>query len=65
MLAERLKPATVSSVAVSDVPVSASMSETDLRIIRCLLKSDARAEISEIAKELHISEKRRHGASRK
>ena len=31
--------------------------ETDLRIIKCLLLSGARMEISEIAKELGISEK--------
>jgi DNA-binding Lrp family transcriptional regulator len=40
-----LKPATVISIAVSELSVSADLSETDLRIIRCLLLSGARAEI--------------------
>ena len=52
-----LRPATVTSVAVSHVPVSASLGETDLRILRCLLKSGARTEVPEIAKQLCISEK--------
>jgi DNA-binding Lrp family transcriptional regulator len=52
-----LKPATISSIAVSELPVSMDLSETDLRIIKCLLLSGARTEISEIAKELGISEK--------
>jgi DNA-binding Lrp family transcriptional regulator len=52
-----LKPATVTSIAMSHVPVSTDPSETDLRIIKCLLQLGARAEISEIAKELSISEK--------
>ena len=52
-----LKPAIVSSIAVSHVPVSTHPRETDLRIIKCLLQLGARAEISEIAKELGISEK--------
>jgi DNA-binding Lrp family transcriptional regulator len=52
-----LKPAAISSIAMSHVPVSTDPSETDLRIIKCLLQLGARAEISEIAKELSISEK--------
>lgn len=52
-----LRPATVSSIAVSHVPVSTDPSETDLRITKCLLQLGARAEIAEIAKELSISEK--------
>jgi DNA-binding Lrp family transcriptional regulator len=52
-----LKPATISSIHVSERSVSTDLSETDLRIIKCLLLSGARTEISEIAKELGISEK--------
>jgi len=52
-----LKPATVSSIVVDELPVSTNLSETDLRIIKCLLLSSARMQISEIAKELGISEK--------
>jgi DNA-binding Lrp family transcriptional regulator len=59
-----LKPATVSNIAVSHVPVSmdprpvsTDPSETELRIIKCLMQLGARTEISEIAKELGISEK--------
>jgi DNA-binding Lrp family transcriptional regulator len=52
-----LKPATVSSIVVSELPTSANLSETDLRIIKCLLVSGARLEISDIANELDISEK--------
>jgi DNA-binding Lrp family transcriptional regulator len=52
-----LKPATVISITVSELSVSTDLSETDLRIIKCLLLSGARMEISEIAKELGISEK--------
>lgn len=56
-LKDCLRPATVSNIAVTHVPVSIEPSETDLRIIKCLLQSGARIEISEIAKELGISEK--------
>jgi DNA-binding Lrp family transcriptional regulator len=56
-LNDSLKPATVSSIVVSELPVYTNLSETDLRIIKCLLLSGARMEISEIAKELDISEK--------
>jgi DNA-binding Lrp family transcriptional regulator len=52
-----LKPATVNSIAVNEQSISTSLSETDLRIIKCLLLSGARTEISEIAKELNLSEK--------
>ena len=52
-----LKPATVNSIAVHEQSISTSLSETDLRIIKCLLQSGARTEISEIAKEINISEK--------
>src|SRR5262249_12376500 len=33
----RIKPATVDSIAVSHVPVMVNLSETDLKIIKCLL----------------------------
>jgi DNA-binding Lrp family transcriptional regulator len=56
-LSKNLRPATISNIAISHVPPSADLSETDLRIIKCLLQSGARTEISEIAKELGISEK--------
>jgi DNA-binding Lrp family transcriptional regulator len=58
-LNDALKPATVSRITVSKLPVSRdlSISDTDLRIIRCLLLLGARAEISEIANELGVSEK--------
>src|SRR5215207_2165961 len=56
-LNDRLKPATVISIAVNELSVSTDLSETDLRIIKCLLPSGARMEISEIAKEVRISEK--------
>ncbi len=52
-----LKPATVISIAVSELNVSMNLSETDLRIIKCLVLSGARMDISEIAKEIGISEK--------
>jgi DNA-binding Lrp family transcriptional regulator len=51
-----LKPATVSRIGVSELSVSTKLSETDLRIIKCLLLSGARMEMSDIAKELGISE---------
>jgi DNA-binding Lrp family transcriptional regulator len=54
---DRLKPATVINIAVSELSVSTDLSETDLRIIKCMLLSGARTEISEIAKEVGISEK--------
>ncbi|MBV9667540.1 MAG: Lrp/AsnC family transcriptional regulator [Nitrososphaeraceae archaeon] len=59
-LNDSLKPASVNGISVSELPVSSSstnLSETDLRIIKCLLLLGARMEISEIAKELGISEK--------
>ena len=56
-LNDRLKPATVSRITVSELPVSMNPSETDLRIIKFLLQSGARVEISQIAKQLGISEK--------
>jgi DNA-binding Lrp family transcriptional regulator len=56
-LNDSLKPATINRISVSEQPVSMSPSETDLRIIRCLLLSGARTEISEIANKVHISEK--------
>lgn len=52
-----LKPATIISIHVSERSVSTDLSESDLRIIKCLLVSGGRTEISEIAKELGISEK--------
>jgi DNA-binding Lrp family transcriptional regulator len=57
-LNERLKPATVINIAVTELSVaSTDLSETDLRIIKCLLIFGARTEISDIAKEVGISEK--------
>ena len=56
-LNDRLRPATVISVTFSEQAVSMDLSETDLRIIKCLLLSGARTEISDIAKEVSISEK--------
>lgn len=58
-LNERLKPATVINIAVTELLVaeSADLGETDIRIIKCLLLSGARTEISDIAKEVGISEK--------
>ncbi|MPZ07918.1 MAG: AsnC family transcriptional regulator [Nitrososphaeraceae archaeon] len=57
-LNERLKPATVINIAVAELSVASNdLSETDLRIIKCLLLSGARIEISDIAKEVGISEK--------
>jgi DNA-binding Lrp family transcriptional regulator len=57
-LNERLKPATVLNMAVTELSVASDdLSETELRIIKCLLLSGARVEISEIAKEVGISEK--------
>ncbi|HEY7078489.1 MAG TPA: AsnC family transcriptional regulator, partial [Nitrososphaeraceae archaeon] len=56
-LNDLVKPATVSNITVSELPVSINPSETDLRIIKCLLVSGARTEISEIAKDISISEK--------
>ncbi|MDQ6669022.1 MAG: Lrp/AsnC family transcriptional regulator [Thermoproteota archaeon] len=52
-----LSPAIINRISVSELPVSTDLTETDLRIIRCLLLSGARIEISEIAKEVRISEK--------
>jgi DNA-binding Lrp family transcriptional regulator len=58
-LNDRIKPATVISIAITGLSASttADLSETDMRIIKCLLLSGARTEISEIAKEVGISEK--------
>lgn len=57
-LNDRLKPATVVRTSVAELSVaSTDLSETDLRIIKCLLLSGARLEISGIAKEVGISEK--------
>jgi DNA-binding Lrp family transcriptional regulator len=56
-LNDSLKPATINRISVSEELLSMSPSETDLRIIKCLLLSGARTEISEIAKKVRISEK--------
>jgi DNA-binding Lrp family transcriptional regulator len=58
-LNDSLKPATVSGISVSEQSAAAStdLRGTDLRIIKCLLLSGARTEISDIAKEVGISEK--------
>jgi DNA-binding Lrp family transcriptional regulator len=47
----------LSKGSLSELSVSTDLSETYLRIIKCLLLSGARTNISEIAKELGISEK--------
>jgi len=58
LLNHHLKPATVVSVTILERRVeSINLSETDLRIIKCLLFSGARTEISDIAREVAISEK--------
>ena len=58
-LNDHLKSATVVRISVAELSVAGStdLSETDLRIIKCLLLSGARIEISDIAKEVGISEK--------
>src|ERR671910_2039874 len=57
-LNDRLKPATVVRTSVAELSVpSTDLSDTDLRIIKCLLLSGARIEISDISKEVGISEK--------
>jgi DNA-binding Lrp family transcriptional regulator len=56
-LNDSLKPATIDRISVSELPVTMNPSETDLSIIKCLLLSGARMEISEIAKQVCISEK--------
>lgn len=56
-LSDYLHPAIVKGISVSELPVSTGLSETDLKILKCLLLSDARIEISHIAKEVGISEK--------
>jgi DNA-binding Lrp family transcriptional regulator len=57
-LNECLKPATIINIAVTELSVaSTDLSETDLRIIKCLLLLGARIEISDIAKEVGVSEK--------
>ncbi len=53
-----LKPATVVSISILERHVeSIGISETDFRIIKCLLLLGARTEIADIAKEVGISEK--------
>jgi hypothetical protein len=64
LLNDTIEPATVSNITISELPVLTKPSETDLRIIKCLLLSGARMEISEIAKELGISEKLRQDVLR-
>jgi DNA-binding Lrp family transcriptional regulator len=58
LLNERLKPATIINIAVTELSVaSTDLSETDLRIVKCMLLLGARIEISDIAKDVGISEK--------
>jgi DNA-binding Lrp family transcriptional regulator len=57
ILNDSLKPAIINNIAVSEVQIKNNLSETDMRIIKCILLSNARMEISEIARELSISEK--------
>jgi DNA-binding Lrp family transcriptional regulator len=57
-LNQHIKPATVVSIFVLERNVgSINLSDTDLRIIKCLLLSGARTEIADIAGEVGISEK--------
>jgi DNA-binding Lrp family transcriptional regulator len=57
-LNHHLLPATIVSITILEVhSVSINLSETDLRIIKCLVLSGARTEISDIAMEVGISEK--------
>ena len=57
-LIHRLLPATVVSISILERHVeSIKLSETDLRIIKCLLLSGARTEISDIVEQVGISEK--------
>lgn len=57
-LNRRLMPATVVSIIALESRVeSIVLSETDLRIIKCLLLFGARTEIADIAKEVGTSEK--------
>lgn len=57
-LNQHLKSATVVSIFVLERNVgSINLSETDLRIIKCLLLSGARTEIADIACEVGVSEK--------
>jgi DNA-binding Lrp family transcriptional regulator len=53
-----LKPATVVSITILEShPFPINISETDLRIIKCLVSLGARTEISDIARQVAISEK--------
>jgi DNA-binding Lrp family transcriptional regulator len=52
-----LAPAVVHRTLISELPASVNVSETDLGIMKCLLLSGARMEISDIAKKLGVSEK--------
>lgn len=57
-LNHRLMPATVVSIFVLESRIEpVVLSETDLRIIKCLLLNGARTEMANIAKEVGISEK--------
>jgi DNA-binding Lrp family transcriptional regulator len=57
-LKDHLKPATVLNISVVELSVAPiDLSETDLRIIKCLLLSGARTDISDMAEEVGISEK--------
>jgi DNA-binding Lrp family transcriptional regulator len=56
-LHDSLIPATIINIAVSELSVYTDLSETDLKIIKCMLLSGARTEISDIAREVGISEK--------
>jgi DNA-binding Lrp family transcriptional regulator len=57
-LNHRLMPATVVSIFVLESRIEpVVLSETDLRIIKCLLLNGARTEMADIAKEVGISEK--------
>jgi len=57
-LNDHLKPASVVSISVVELSVAPiELSDTDMRIIKCLLLSGARTDISDMAEEVGISEK--------
>lgn len=55
---QHLLPANIINISIlNDDPVSITITETDFRIIKCLLLLGARTEIADIAREVGISEK--------
>jgi hypothetical protein len=57
LLEDSLKPATIMRIVVAKQPPSIKLSDTDLRIIKSIIRLGARCETSEIAKIVRISEK--------